>query len=92
MVFHDSGINVNFYQGVMVMGALEALPTQACLETAPLIHLLPLAPVLWSQPGSSGLIPDVRTSVVWESWDLWPGLLGMMNSSLLQPLGWELEL
>lgn len=64
MVFHDSGINMNFYRGVMVMGALEALPTQGCLGTAPLIHLLPLAPVLWSGPGSSGLIPDLRTSVL----------------------------
>lgn len=46
------------------MGALEALPTQRCLGTAPLILLLPLALVLWPRPGSSELIPDLRTSVV----------------------------
>lgn len=45
----------------MVMGALETLPTQGCLGTAPLLQLLPL--VLWPPPGSSGLIPDLRTSV-----------------------------
>lgn len=46
------------------MGTLEALPTQGCLGTAPLIQLLPLAQVLWPPPGSSGLVPDLRTSVV----------------------------
>lgn len=44
------------------MGALGTLPTQGCLGTAPLIQLLPR--VLWPRPGSSGLIPDLRTAVV----------------------------
>lgn len=70
----------------MVMGAL------GCLGAAPLIQLLPLAQVLWPGAGGSGLIPDLPGMLAcsWESWDLWPGLLGMMNSSLLQTLGWEL--